>query len=185
MEEAVASKAIALVQSSTPDLWEQFHKTSQIHTLIEGKTLTQWRKYFDIKFPIDIEYLKPVQLQKILIEYSIKVQEVNDKIRAIQISLQKLRPLYEQQLNHKIKNLVTQYKADHPGINRLPNKESFEIQARKELADTGLSIEIAEAELQFFKEIEKTLDKVTKAIETMTVCNAHEIRLLPSVPLTR
>lgn len=155
---------------SGKDIHEMFTNTVRTQILIQGKTMEQWRNYFNIKIPENPDVGDCKTVDK-------KLMELHEEATFLKCMAEASHTLgrksFDTQYRDKFTTLVAEYKS---ADKKLPAKETLEILASHDLDDVETSLSYSEVAVKFWKDVLDDLNFKRRAIENITINNATEAK---------
>ena len=141
---------------------------------ISGKLMSEWKKYFKVSLPPD---LNPQLAQGL----DAKLMDLHQEASFYKAEADARAAAYKTANNERFRNqystLVTEYKA---GGGKLPAKDTLENLANHAIADTKDGEVHAEIEQAFWAEVIKDLTNSRKLLEAAMMSYASEMKTLSS-----
>jgi len=154
------------------DIHEQFAKAVQERMMIQGKTMPQWRKHFSVKIPDnpDITACKETSMRLMeLFQEASFLKAMADAAHSLQ------KKGYDTQYREKFEAAVSEYKTEGK---KLPAKDTLETLAKLEVDDIESGLAYSDLSVRFWKEILENLNYLRKIVETSTINNSVEAKML-------
>lgn len=152
------------------DIHEMFANTVRTGILIQGRTMEQWKQYFNIDIPDNPDVIDCKRLDIQLMQFHQEATFLKSMAEAAQTLGKKS---YDTQYREKFTALVSEYKAQDK---KLPAKETLEILASNDLDDIESGLSYSELGVKFWKDIIEDLNFKRKAIENITINNSVEAK---------
>lgn len=153
-------------------LHDMFAEAVSNRIKLGDKTMNEWLKHFRIAIPETPDTSQCKEIDMKLMELHQEASFMKAMAEASHTLGQKSKST---QYREKFTSLVSQYSA---GGKKLPAKDTLETLAMSELDDIDSGLSFSEMAIKFWKDIIEDLNFKRKIIETATIANASEVKLL-------
>lgn len=153
------------------DIHNMFSETVRTGIIIQGKTIEQWQKYFELIIPDtpDTEDCKKIDT------FLMKFHQEATFLKCMAEATHSLgKRGYETQYREKFSQLVSEYRQLDK---KLPAKETLEVLASVDLDDIETGNTYSELAIKFWKDIIDDLNFKRRAIENLTINNSVQAKL--------
>jgi hypothetical protein len=153
-------------------IYDIFADQVKTRIVIQGKTMEQWKEYFNMDIPESpsTEDCKVMDMQLMHMH-----QEAAFLKTMSEASLMLGKKSYDTDYRKKFTSLVQEYKADKK---KLPAKDTLETLAKAELDDIESGLAYAELGVRLWKDMLSDLDYKRKIIENATINNSVEAKFI-------
>jgi len=172
----MSSEAISLLHKlkDGKTVHDEFAKVFKTQYLISGKLIEEWKEYFRVNIPPD---LNPATCTAFDSKLSDLHQQASFLKAEAEARLAALNNANNQQYRASYTALVEEFKSSQK---KLPAKDTLSILAEESIKNTKDSITHAEIELAFWKEVLSDLGNTRRLIENATINLSVEAKAMAS-----
>lgn len=155
-------------------LHEEFSKNFNSLYKIAGKLMSEWKQYFKVKIPSDLNPQTCLSIGSKIIGF---YQEASFLKAEAEARLAAYKSATDDKYRTRYAELVTEYKAESK---KIPAKDTLAELASYDIGDIKNALVHSEIELAFWKEMLNNLNHARKTIENATIGLGIEAKALQS-----